>query len=105
MKSLTLHADTRSGRIDFDRVDKTTEADIVRQIEEDDHELQMDAAKFARRVRKKLGFSQADFAKRIHVPLETVRKWEQGTRCPTGAAQTLLLILDRAPEAALQALE
>lgn len=105
MKSLTLQANSRGGRIDVERVDKTTEADIVRQIAEDEHELQMDAAKFARRVRKKLGFSQADFAKRIHVPLETVRKWEQGTRCPTGAAQTLLMILDRAPEAALQALE
>jgi len=105
MKSITLDSNYLGGRIDEERVENTSEADISRHITEDEHELLMDAAKFARRVRHKLGFSQPDFAKRIHVPLDTVRKWEQGTRRPTGAAQTLLMILDKAPEAALSALE
>jgi putative transcriptional regulator len=30
--------------------------------------------------------------------------WEQGKRCPTGAAKSLLTVLDKAPEAALAAL-
>ncbi len=104
MKRITLDPSSISGRIDINRVEKTSEEDINLQISEDEHEILMDAAKFTKRVRHKLGFSQPEFAKRIHVPLETVRKWEQGTRRPTGAAQTLLLILDKAPEAALSAL-
>ena len=63
-----------------------------------------DAAKFARRVRRRLGFSQSEFATRIDVSLETIRNWEQGKRSPTGAAKALLKVLDKAPEAALAAL-
>lgn len=64
-----------------------------------------DAAKFALRVRKRLGLSQSQFPERINVPIETIRNCEQGKRYPTGAAKALLTILDRAPEAALQALD
>jgi putative transcriptional regulator len=63
-----------------------------------------DAAKFARRVRKRMGLTQLEFSHRIEVPLETIRNWEQGKRCPTGAAKALLKVLDRAPESALLAL-
>ena len=63
-----------------------------------------DAAQFARRVRKRLGLSQAAFAQRINVSLKTIRNWEQGKRSPTGAAKALLRVLDKAPELALLAL-
>ena len=92
------------GCIDTARVDATTEADIARQQAEDDAEAMRDAARFARRVRNRLGLSQADFARRIDVPVETIRHWEQGKRCPTGAAKALLKVIDKAPEAALAAL-
>ena len=92
------------GRIDRARVDATTEAEIQAQIAEDEKEAMLDAAKFARRVRKRLGFSQIEFSERIEVSVETIRNWEQGRRYPTGAAKTLLKILDRAPEASLSAL-
>ncbi len=59
---------------------------------------------YSRRVRKRLGFSQAKFAERIDVSLDTIRNWEQGKRRPTGAAKALLKVLDKAPEAALAAL-
>ena len=93
-----------SGRIDPRRVDATTEADIARHKAADDADAMLDAAKFARRVRRRLGFSQAEFAERIDVSLDTIRNWEQGKRSPTGAAKSLLKILDKAPEAALAAL-
>jgi len=64
----------------------------------------MDAARFARRVRRKLGLSQSEFSHRIEVSVETIRNWEQGKRYPTGAAKALLKILDRVPEASLSAL-
>lgn len=92
------------GRIDPVRVDATTEVDIAAQQTADEVEAVQDAARFARRVRKRLGLSQAEFSQRIEVSLETIRNWEQGKRCPTGAAKALLKVLDRAPEAALAAL-
>ncbi len=92
------------GRIDSERVDATTEVVIAQHQAEDDANAMLDAAKFARRVRRRLGFRQVEFAERIDVSLDTIRNWEQGKRCPTGAAKALLKILDKAPEAALAAL-
>ena len=94
----------RVGRINTALVDASNDREIERQIEHDEAAAALDAAKFARRVRRRLGFSQAEFATRIDVSLETIRNWEQGKRCPTGAAKALLKILDKAPEAALAAL-
>ena len=94
-----------SGRFDPARVDATTEEEITAQQAADKTEAMQDAAKFARRVRKRLGLSQAEFSLRIDVSLETIRNWEQGKRCPTGAAKALLRVLDKAPEAALAALD
>lgn len=72
-------------------MDAPNEADIT---------AQQTAARFVRRVRKRLGLSQAEFSQRIEVLLATTRNWEQGKRCPTGAAKALLKALNRAPEAA-----
>lgn len=93
------------GRIDTARVDATTEEEITAQQATDEAEAMQDTAKFARRVRKRLGLSQAEFSQRIDVSLDTIRNWEQGKRCPTGAAKALLKVLDKAPEAALAALD
>jgi putative transcriptional regulator len=93
------------GRVDEHRLDETTEHDIARQELSDDAESMQDAARFARRVRKRLGLTQSEFSQRIDVSLDTIRNWEQGKRRPTGAAKALLKVLDKAPEVALQALE
>jgi len=95
---------TVTGRIQAAKVDATSETEIAKQAAKDDAQAVQDAAKYVRRVRRRLGFSQAEFATRIDVSLETIRNWEQGKRSPTGAAKALLKILDRAPEAALSAL-
>lgn len=100
-----MPASRRPGRIDPARVDATTEHQIAAHQAADDKEAMQDAATFTRRVRKRLGLSQSQFSERINVPIETIRNWEQGKRYPTGAAKALLKILDRAPEAALQALD
>jgi putative transcriptional regulator len=92
------------GRVDFNRLDATTERDIAKQQQSDETDAMLDAAKFARRVRKRLGLSQAEFSRRIDVSIDTIRNWEQGKRCPTGAAKALLKILDKAPEVGLAAL-
>ena len=50
-----------------------------------------DPAAFVRHVRARCGLTQAAFAEKIEVPIETVRNWEQGKRQPArtcaGAAQ------------------
>lgn len=93
--------DLPAGRVNYEVLDATTERDIDAQQRQDDAEAMRDMAKFARRVRKRLGFTQQEFARRIDVPQETIRNWEQGKRCPTGAAKALLRVLDKAPETAL----
>lgn len=91
--------------VDEAKLDATTDTDIARHIAEDAAEAISEAAAYARRVRRKVGLSQAGFARRIGVPVDTVRNWEQGKRTPQGPARALLRLIDRAPELALTALE
>src|SRR5580658_4308066 len=52
-----------------------------------------------KRVRRKLGLSQNDFAEKFGISAATLRNWEQGRRQPGGTARVLLTIIDREPEA------
>jgi len=61
-------------------------------------------ATYARDIRARTRLTQAAFAARIGVPLETVRNWEQGKRQPRGPARALLKVIDQAPDAAFAAL-
>jgi putative transcriptional regulator len=61
-------------------------------------------AAYARRVRSQTRLTQAEFAARIDVPIETVRNWEQGKRSPRGPARALLKLLDEAPDVAFSVL-
>ena len=63
-----------------------------------------DPASFVRQVRTRCGLTQAAFAKKIEVPIETVRNWEQGKRSPRGPARALLKLIDKAPDTAFAAL-
>jgi putative transcriptional regulator len=56
------------------------------------------------KARKSLGLSQDQFADAFGVSASTLRKWEQGQRAPTGAAKTLLKIIEREPKAVVRAL-
>jgi len=57
-----------------------------------------------RKARQNLGLSQDQFADAFGVSASTLRKWEQGQRAPTGAAKTLLKIIEHEPRAVLRAL-
>ena len=52
-------------------------------------------------LRRKIGLSQADFAKVLGVSKNTICSWEQGTRKPDGASARLLQIAEKHPEAVL----
>ena len=57
------------------------------------------------KARKRLGLSQDQFADALGVSASTLRKWEQGQRAPTGAAKTLLKVIEREPDAVARALK
>lgn len=55
-------------------------------------------------IRQCLRLSQEEFALRFGLPLGTLRGWEQGTSAPDSAARTLLRVIERNPDAVLEAL-
>lgn len=55
-------------------------------------------------VRKRLGKSQAAFARMIGVSVATLQNWEQGRRQPDGPARALLTVAAKNPEAVAAAL-
>ena len=57
-----------------------------------------------KKIRERLGVSQEKFAVILGVSKRTVENWEQGRRHPTGAARSLLKIVEADPKHALEAL-
>lgn len=49
-------------------------------------------------IRTKTGLSQQQFADKLNISPRTLQNWEQGTRNPTGAAVTLMRLLNKKPE-------
>ncbi|MGO9360812.1 MAG: helix-turn-helix domain-containing protein [Xanthobacteraceae bacterium] len=62
------------------------------------------ADRTVRELRQRLGLTQADFAARLAVPIETIRNWEQGKRLPRGPARALLAVIAHAPDTVFAAL-
>jgi putative transcriptional regulator len=58
----------------------------------------------AREARHKLGLSQREFASLVGTAVGTVRKWELGTRRPSGAARTLIEVIKNEPKAVRRAI-
>jgi putative transcriptional regulator len=58
----------------------------------------------AKIIRRALGLSQEDFAARYHIPIGTLRDWEQGRAEPDQAARAYLTVIAREPEAVRKAL-
>jgi putative transcriptional regulator len=57
-----------------------------------------------RAIRQRLKLSQDAFASRFGFSLAAVRDWEQKRRQPEKAARVLLRVIDKRPEAVLEAL-
>lgn len=50
-------------------------------------------------LRQRLAMTQAEFAAAFHLPLSTLRDWEQRRSMPDAPARALLLAIERDPEA------
>ena len=56
-------------------------------------------------LRRALGLSQEEFATRYHIPVATLRDWEQGRFELDAAARAYLTVVAREPEIVRRALE
>jgi len=50
-------------------------------------------------LRQRLDMTQAEFAEAFHLPLSTLRDWEQHRSTPDAPARALLLAIERDPKA------
>jgi putative transcriptional regulator len=55
-------------------------------------------------IRRALGLTQEEFAKGFHIPLGTLRDWEQGAATPDQSARAYLTVIARDPDAVRRAL-
>jgi len=55
-------------------------------------------------VRRALGLTQEEFANQFHIPIGTLRDWEQGRNVPDKAAEAYLRVIARDPDAVRRAL-
>src|ERR1043166_2696995 len=102
-------AKAEGGYIDREKFDSFTDADIERMIDEDPdlapRNEELVPLLEVREVRRKLGLTPAKFAKKLGVPVETMRDWERQFTPADPVLQALLRILDRIPKSALRALD
>ncbi len=59
----------------------------------------------AKIIRRALGMTQEEFSTRYHIPLGTLRDWEQGRATPDQPTQAYLTVIARSPDGVQQALE
>jgi putative transcriptional regulator len=57
-----------------------------------------------RKLRARMGLSQAQFAAKFGFSLDSLQNWEQGHRQPEGPARTLLVVIAKNPKAVEEAL-
>ena len=98
---------------DWDRVRKMTDAEVLRAARSDPDAQPLTARQLrqmmrvpdVRRVRRKLGMTQAGFARTFKLSLGTVRDWEQGRFSPEAPARVLLAVIEHEPAAVRRALK
>jgi len=56
-------------------------------------------------IRRVLKLSQEEFANRFHIPIGTLRDWEEGRKEPDAAAKAYLRVISREPDTVSKALE
>jgi putative transcriptional regulator len=59
----------------------------------------------AKIIRRALGITQEKFAARYHIPLGTLRDWEQGRATPDQPTRAYLTVIAHSPEWVQQVLE
>ncbi len=87
------------------------EIEAAAKADPDARPMTADERRTARRVprvktmRRALGLTQEEFAARYHVPLGTLRDWEQGRTEPDQPTRAYLTVIARDPEGVRRALQ
>jgi putative transcriptional regulator len=94
------------GKTDWSRLDAMTDKELEAAAQSDPDARPLTPAQLAkmRRVsrvkvlRQRLAMTQVEFAEAFHLPLTTLRDWEQRRSTPDAPARALLLAIERDPE-------
>ena len=94
------------GDTDWAQLESLTDEEVMAaaRSDPDTQPLNLDQLKRMRRVsrvkvlRQRLGITQAEFAQAFHLPITTLRDWEQHRSTPDAPARALLLAIERDPE-------
>ena len=89
------------GKADWARLEAMTEEEVLVAARSDPDAQPLTEAQlkrmrripFAKHVRWKVGLSQAEFARRFHIPVGTLRDWEQWRSEPDQAALAYLKVI------------
>ena len=94
------------GDSDWARLDAMTDEEVVAAALSDPDAQPLTPEQLARMrrvsrvkvLRRRLGMTQAEFAEAFHLPITTLRDWEQHRSTPDAPARALLLAIERDPE-------
>ena len=106
-------------KVDWHRVDATSDEDIARQAHQDSgtapvfiaaemlaagRRIPADEIEDVRALRTRLGLSQEAIAARLGFSVDAIRQYESPRRVPTGPVRTLLRVIAHEPDAVTRAL-
>jgi putative transcriptional regulator len=94
------------GETDWARLDAMTDEEVTAAVPSDPHAQPLTTEQLSRMrrvsrvkvLRHRLGMTQALFAEAFHLPITTLRDWEQHRSTPDAPARALLLAIERDPE-------
>jgi putative transcriptional regulator len=104
---------TKTGKHDWQRFDALTDEEVHAAALKDPDARPLTGEDFqhlrrvprAKTLRRALGLTQEEFAGRYHIPIGTLRDWEQGRSEPDQPARAYLTVIARDPEGVRRALE
>jgi putative transcriptional regulator len=94
------------GRTDWTRLDAMSDKEVMAAARSDPDAQPLTPEQLARMrrvsrvkvLRHRLGMTQAAFAEAFHLPITTLRDWEQRRSTPDAPARALLLAIERNPK-------
>ena len=105
---VTVKRDARlpRGKTDWARLNAMTDQEVMRAARSDPDAQPLTAEQLAKMgrvprvkaLRERLDMTQAQFAAAFHLPITTLRDWEQHRSTPDAPARALLLAIERDPE-------
>ncbi len=103
---VTAKSGDRKGATDWKRLNAMSDADVRKAAlsDPDAQPLSREQLSKMRRVsrvkalRERMGLTQREFADAFHLPLTTLRDWEQRRSQPDAPARALLLAIERDPK-------